>query len=95
MDVRDIAARMVVKHDSEWFGGSSHHRWRTFLKQLDPLCVSYVRQWFDDMEWMSKVDEFSSGAPVWHLHPVTFLDAINEHGICACNRDSTIEELQK
>jgi predicted chitinase len=76
LDVRDIAARMVVRHDSEWFGGSSHHRWRTFLKQLDPLCVSYVRQWFDDMEWMSKVDGFSSGAPVWHMHPVTFLDAI-------------------
>ncbi|MGB8926835.1 MAG: hypothetical protein WCC49_07685, partial [Pantoea agglomerans] len=67
LDVRDIAARMVVRHDSEWFGGSSHHRWRTFLKQMDPLCVSYVRQWFDDMEWMSKVDEFSSGEPVWHM----------------------------
>lgn len=78
MDVRDIAARMVVKHDSEWFGGSRHHRWRTFLKQLDPLCVSYVRQWFDDMEWMSQVDEFSSGKPVWHMHPVVFLDAIAE-----------------
>ncbi|MHA6678760.1 glycoside hydrolase family 19 protein [Enterobacter cloacae] len=76
MDVRDIAARMVVKHDSEWFGGSSHHRWKTFLKQMDPLCVSYVKQWFDDMEWMSKVDEFSSGKPVWHMHPVVFLDAI-------------------
>jgi predicted chitinase len=76
LDVRDIAARMVVKHDSEWFGGSSHHRWRTFLKQMDPLCVSYVRQWFDDMEWMSKVEGFSSGAPVWHMHPVVFLDVI-------------------
>lgn len=76
LDVRDIAARMVVKHDSEWFGGSSHHRWRTFLKQLDPLCISYVRQWFDDMEWMSKVDGFSNGAPVWHMHPVVFLDSI-------------------
>ena len=78
LDVRDIAARMVVKHDSEWFGGSSHHRWRTFLKQLDPLCISYVRQWFDDMEWMSKVDEFSSGEPVWHMHPVVFLNALGE-----------------
>jgi len=76
LDIRDIAARMVVKHDSEWFGGSSHHRWRTFLKQLDPLCVSYVKQWFDDMEWMSKVDGFSSGEPVWHMHPVVFLNAI-------------------
>jgi predicted chitinase len=78
LDVRDIAARMVVRHDSEWFGGSSHHRWRTFLKQMDPLCVSYVRQWFDDMEWMSKVDGFSSGAPVWHMHPVVFLDSVRD-----------------
>lgn len=78
MDVRDIAARMVVKHDSEWFGGSSHHRWRTFLKQMDPLCISYVKQWFDDMEWMSQVDGFSSGEPVWHMHPVVFLNAIAE-----------------
>lgn len=77
LDVRDIAARMVVRHDSEWFGGSGHHRWRTFLKQMDPLCVSYVRQWFDDMEWMSKVDGFSSGEPVWHMHPVVFLSSIN------------------
>ena len=76
LDVRDIAARMVVRHDSEWFGGSSHHRWGTFLKQLDPLCISYVRQWFDDMEWMSRVDEFSSGKSVWHMHPVIFLNAI-------------------
>ncbi|MGF7224152.1 hypothetical protein [Pantoea agglomerans] len=78
LDVRDIAARMVVRHDSEWFGGSSHHRWRTFLKQMDPLCVSYVRQWFDDMEWMSKVDGFSSGAPVWHMHPVIFVEALSD-----------------
>ncbi|WP_231889188.1 hypothetical protein [Mangrovibacter phragmitis] len=77
LDVRDIAARMVVKHDSEWFGGSSHHRWRTFLKQLDPLCISYVRKWFDDMEWMSQVEAFSSGEPVWHMHPVVFLSAIS------------------
>ncbi|MDX6019620.1 glycoside hydrolase family 19 protein [Scandinavium sp. V105_16] len=91
LDVRDIAARMVVKHDSEWFGGCSHHRWRTFLKQLDPLCVSYVRQWFDDMEWMSKVDGFSSGAPVWHMHPVVFLDAIN----VGSEYEVTVELIEK
>ncbi|VEB98105.1 Predicted chitinase [Cedecea lapagei] len=78
LDIRDIAARMVVKHDSEWFGGSSHHRWRTFLKQLDPLCISYVKKWFDDMEWMSKVEGFSSGAPVWHMHPVIFIEALSD-----------------
>jgi len=78
MDVRDIAARMVVKHDSEWFGGSQHHRWKTFLQRTDRLYVSYVRQWFDDMEWMSQVPEFSSGEPVWHMHPVVFLDALRK-----------------
>lgn len=77
IDVRDIASRMVVKHDSEWFGGSQHHRWKTFLQRTDRLYVSYVRQWFDDMEWMSQVPEFSSGEPVWHMHPVVFLDASN------------------
>lgn len=78
LDVRDIAARMVVRHDSEWFGGSSHHRWKTFLKQMDPLCISYVRKWFDDMEWMSKVEGFSSGEPVWHMHPVIFVEALSD-----------------
>ncbi|WP_185749329.1 glycoside hydrolase family 73 protein [Pantoea dispersa] len=76
MDVRDIAARMVVKHDSEWFGGSQHHRWKTFLQRTDRLYVTYVRQWFDDLEWMSQVPEFSSGEPVWHMHPIVFLDAL-------------------
>ncbi|MCG7803684.1 hypothetical protein MCV29_21010 [Enterobacter asburiae] len=88
LDVRDIAARMVVRHDSEWFGGSRHHRWK-----LDPLCVSYVRQWFDDMEWMSQVDGFKSGESVWHMHPVVFLDSINNKTLSACNRNITIEEL--
>ncbi|AFJ46277.1 hypothetical protein [Shimwellia blattae] len=93
LDVRDIVARMVVRHDSEWFGGSSHHRWRAFLTQLDPLCVSYVRKWFDDMEWMSQVEGFSRGEPVWHMHPVVFLDSINDKTFCACNRNITIDEL--
>ncbi|WP_320723179.1 hypothetical protein [Enterobacter sp. 262D3] len=78
MDVRDIAARMVVKHDSEWFGGSQHHRWKTFLQRTDRLYVSYVRQWFDDLEWMSQVPEFSRGEPVWHMHPVVFLEALRK-----------------
>ncbi|WP_231889184.1 glycoside hydrolase family protein [Mangrovibacter phragmitis] len=30
------------------------------------------------MEWMSQVEAFSSGEPVWHMHPVVFLDAISQ-----------------
>ncbi len=75
--VRDIAARLVVKHDSEWFGGSSHHRWTVFFQNYDRLRMAYAKQWLDDCEWMSKVDAFRSGAPVWHFHPVMFLDALS------------------
>ncbi|CNI95935.1 hypothetical protein [Yersinia vastinensis] len=78
MSVRDIAARLIVKHDSEWFGGSSHHRWSVFFQNYDPLRIAYAKQWLDHMEWMSKVDAFNSGAPVWHFHPVMFLNAICE-----------------
>lgn len=77
MGVRDIAARLIVKHDSEWFGGSSHHRWSIFFQNYDPLRIAYAKKWLDDMEWMSKVDAFKSGAPVWHFHPVMFLGALN------------------
>lgn len=93
MDVRDIAARMVVKHDSEWFGGSQHHRWKTFLQRTDRLYVSYVRQWFDDLEWMSQVPEFSRGEPVWHMHPVVFLDAIKCRGYDFSTRAGTIRAI--
>lgn len=89
MGVRDIAARLIVKHDSEWFGGSSHHRWSVFFQNYDPLRIVYAKQWLDDMEWMSKVGAFKSGAPVWHFHPVMFLGAIKaETGV-------TYEQLKK
>jgi hypothetical protein len=76
--VRDIAARLVVKHDSEWFGGSSHQRWTVFFQNYDRLRMAYAKQWLDDCEWMSQVDAFKSGEPVWHMHPVMFLNAIND-----------------
>lgn len=91
--MRDIASRMVVKHDSEWFGGSQHHRWKTFLQRTDRLYVAYVRQYFDDMEWMSQVPEFSSGEPVWHMHPVVFLDAIKADEYDFSTRESTIRAI--
>lgn len=35
MGIRDIAARLVVKHDSEWFDGSHRHRWNVFFQNYD------------------------------------------------------------
>ncbi|WP_411704062.1 hypothetical protein [Edaphovirga cremea] len=77
LGLRDIAARLVVKHDSEWFGGSRHHRWSVFFQNYDRLRMAYAKQWLDDCEWMSQVDAFKSGKPVWHFHPVMFLNALN------------------
>ncbi|HAY0637100.1 TPA: hypothetical protein JS394_002073 [Serratia rubidaea] len=76
MGVRDIVARMIVKHQSEWFGGSSHQKWTAFFQNYDTLRIGFVKKWLDDMEWMSQVEPFSSGQAVWHMHPVVFLDAI-------------------
>ncbi|MEF3097802.1 chitinase, partial [Raoultella terrigena] len=94
MEIRNITARMVVKHDSEWFGDSSHHKWEVYFKNYDLLRMKYAKQWRDDMEWMSQVEAFKSGGPVWHMHPVMFLDALNGSS-CACDRNMTLEELQK
>ncbi|MDK9605831.1 glycoside hydrolase family 24 protein [Lelliottia wanjuensis] len=77
MGVRKIVSRLAVKHDSEWFGGSSHHKWETFFQNYDPLRIKYMKQWCDTNEWMSQVPPFDKGQAVWHMHPVVFLDAIN------------------
>lgn len=76
MGVRDIVARMVVKHESEWFGGSAHQKWEKFFSTYDVLRLDYAKKWLDDMEWMSKVEPFTSGKAVWHMHPIVFLDAL-------------------
>jgi len=76
VEIRNIAARMVVKHDSEWFGGSDHHKWEVYFQGYDPLQIEYAKQWRDDMEWMSKVAGFDKGEPVWHMHPVVFLSML-------------------
>ncbi|WP_336215305.1 glycoside hydrolase family 19 protein [Enterobacter sp. P82] len=94
MGVRDIVSRMIVKHQSEWFGGSSHQKWTAFFQDYDVLRIGFAKKWLDDMEWMSKVEPFTSGKAVWHMHPVAFLDALNGSS-CACDRDITLEEFQK
>ncbi|CCP05883.1 hypothetical protein BN440_0832 [Erwinia amylovora MR1] len=76
MGVRDIVSRMIVKHESEWFGGSGHQKWTAFFQDCDTLRIDIAKKWLDDMEWMSRVEPFTSGKAVWHMHPVMFLDAI-------------------
>ncbi|HGM6861241.1 TPA: hypothetical protein ACKQDZ_002580 [Serratia rubidaea] len=85
MGVRDIVARMIVKHQSEWFGGSSHQKWTAFFQNYDILRIGFVKKWLDDMEWMSQVEPFSSGQAVWHMHPVMFLSYFNNTR-CDCEK---------
>lgn len=83
MGVRDIVSRMIVKHESEWFGGSSHQKWTAFFQDYDSLRIDFAKKWLDDMEWMSKVEPFKSGKAVWHMHPVVFLSALKTDSDCA------------
>lgn len=76
MGVRRIVSRLVVKHDSEWFGVSSHHKWATYFQNFDILRLDYAKKWLDDCEWMSQVPPFDRGESVWHMHPIVFLDAL-------------------
>ena len=76
--VRDVVSRMVVKHHSEWFGGRSTGRWDGFYKTLGQLETGYCEKWQADLEWMSKVPQFNQDDAIWHMHPVVFLEALNE-----------------
>lgn len=76
--VRDVVNRLVIKHHSEWCGGRSTGRWEGFYKDLDSLEIQFCEKWQADLEWMSQVEGFSCGEPVWHMHPVVFLNALNK-----------------
>ncbi|EJX0634469.1 peptidoglycan DD-metalloendopeptidase family protein, partial [Salmonella enterica] len=47
-----------------------------FYKDPDTEEVAYCEKWQLDLEWMSGVSPFNNDEPVWHFHPVIFLDAI-------------------
>ncbi|EOF5965486.1 hypothetical protein ACK1FJ_004601, partial [Salmonella enterica] len=74
--VRNVVNRLVVRQHSEWYGGCSTGRWEGFYEDLDTEEVAYCEKWQLDLEWMCGVSPFNSDEPVWHFHPVIFLDAI-------------------
>lgn len=89
-----LLRRLVVKHESEWYGDSAHPKWQRLLETLSGDNLAYARQWLDAHEWMSKVPALSKDEAVWHFHPVEFLDVLGR-STCACGRDLTIDEMQK
>ncbi len=68
----------MVKHESEWHGGSTNPKWNGLLATMSGDSLAYVKQWLDAHEWMSKVPEFSKDEAVWHFHPVEFLAAFRQ-----------------
>jgi predicted chitinase len=76
--VRNIIDRLVIKHHSEWIGGPSAERWKGFYRILDKLSIPFCTRWQSGNEWMSQVDAFKEGKPVWHMHPVVFMSSLND-----------------
>ncbi|WP_407732374.1 hypothetical protein ACJJVG_07300 [Pseudocitrobacter faecalis] len=89
--VRNVVNHLTVKHHSEWYGGRSTGRWEEFYKDLDTDEVAYCEKWQTDMEWMREVSPFGGDNPLWHFHPVFFLDAIKGNYEC----EITVELIEK
>ncbi|MFZ5273771.1 glycoside hydrolase family 73 protein [Enterobacter asburiae] len=67
----------MVKHESEWHGGSTSPKWNGVLATMSGGSLAYVKQWLDMHEWVNLVPEFSKDEAVWHFHPVEFLAVIS------------------
>lgn len=76
MNLPELTRRLVVKHDSDWHGGSENSRWgRLFGDGWEPM-NGVNKLFLQKHEWMNKVPPFMEGKPVWHFHPLEFLEAI-------------------
>lgn len=82
-EVEMLLRRIIVKHESEWYGKSSHPRWQTLLDTLPKAGQDYAKIWIDNHEWMSQVPALAKDEAVWHFHPVEFLPIL-ESNKCDC-----------
>lgn len=82
-EVEMLLRRLIVKHESEWYGKSSHPRWQTLLGSLPKAGQDYAKIWIDNHEWMSQVPALAKDEAVWHFHPVEFLPIL-ESNKCDC-----------
>lgn len=76
--IPDLHHRLIVKHDSEWYGKSDEPCWKKILGECGDKERPWLTQWRDDVEWMSQVEGFKEKAQrqLWHFHPLEFLGAI-------------------
>lgn len=75
-EVEMLLRRLIVKHESEWYGKSAHPRWQTLLASLPKDGQDYVKKWIDNHEWMSQVPALAKDEALWHFHPVEFIEKI-------------------
>lgn len=75
-EVEMLLRRLIVKHESEWYGKSAHPRWQTLLASLPKDGQDYVKKWIDNHEWMSQVPALAKDEALWHFHPVEFLSTL-------------------
>ncbi|WP_024549785.1 glycoside hydrolase family protein [Siccibacter turicensis] len=75
-EVEMLLRRLIVKHESEWYGKSAHPRWQALLASLPKDGQDYVKKWIDNHEWMSQVPALAKDEALWHFHPVEFIDAV-------------------
>ncbi|MBS9443985.1 glycoside hydrolase family 108 protein [Photorhabdus heterorhabditis] len=80
----NVVTRFIVKHSSEWYEDSQGEAWTNFFTNVvkNRTANRFWRQYLDGQVWMKAVEPFNSGKPIWHMHPVVFLDALSEYGLC-------------
>ncbi|EHP8183767.1 glycoside hydrolase family 104 protein [Escherichia coli] len=81
--MREHLYRLCVKHPSEWYYSSESSVWKAFftpqLKRDAPEWYAYSMKFLTDLRWMYRVAGMVENP--WHMHPLVFLDAINNIGM--------------
>ncbi|CAQ85072.1 MULTISPECIES: hypothetical protein [Photorhabdus] len=76
----NVVTRFIVKRSSEWYEDSHSGPWENFFTNVvkNRTVNRFWRQYLDSQVWMKEVAPFSSGKPVWHMHPVVFLNYLDD-----------------
>jgi len=80
-DIQYQVQRLVVKHHSEWLKDGMSALWQAALDEQEksyPELALYNKEYVNKLVWMKDVPEIRSSDALWHMHPVVFLDALNQ-----------------
>lgn len=76
--LRFVRDHLVIKHESEWYGGSGKHldEYKQYIPENNTVIKKYFTSWLDDMSWMDSIEPFSSDHNLWHFNPIVFVNDI-------------------